>query len=154
MHLAGDSVQGSGTSSSHRSDAARHQLACDPGSQSPKTRRGLAFGERGDPHPHAQSRLAAFFLRSSDLACPRSRTASWCLTASLHVTKHRNQFSQKSARDCDEPAGRRRAHAGTDVTLCCCCSEANPCAGRQCLRVAYGRNGLSLTNWFLRNQRK
>ena len=39
----------------------RHQLACVPGSQSVKTRRGLAFCERGDPHPHAQSRLAAFF---------------------------------------------------------------------------------------------
>ena len=42
-------------------NAASNQLACAPGSQSAKTRRGLAFNERGGPHPHAQSRLAAFF---------------------------------------------------------------------------------------------
>ena len=102
---------------SHHRDAARHQLACDPGSQSAKTRRGLAFGERGGPHPHAESRLAAFFLHSSAFARPRSRTASWCLAASPHVTKSgRTEFSQKHAErgkgTLTEAVG---ADAGTDV---------------------------------------
>ena len=48
---------------SHRRTAASNQLACDPGSQSAKTRRGHALDERGAPIPtpsHALPRFSAF----------------------------------------------------------------------------------------------
>ena len=35
----------------------------------------------GGPHPHALSGLARVFLRSSEFACLRARTATWCLAA-------------------------------------------------------------------------
>jgi hypothetical protein len=65
--------------------AARNQLACDPGSQSEKRGYGIAFGERGGPHPHALVRPRRVFCirwnsRVNGLA------ASWFLVA-LDVTK-------------------------------------------------------------------
>ena len=58
---------------------ARKQLAREPGSQSAKRGFGRAFHERGDPQPHAQSRLRRVFLHSLEFACLRSRAASWFL---------------------------------------------------------------------------
>ena len=43
--------------------------------------------ERGDPHPHAQSGLRRVFLRSSEFACLRDRTASWCLATLAECDK-------------------------------------------------------------------